>query len=387
MEAELNVDGATCPASRRTRTARPRSPSARAPATAASARQPRPVPHGLRGRARGQGGEQDLRAHNVDQAIGEGNYGRLGPGQQQRYTHAQAETQFAQPATGGTPDEQPGAMPEIFASPRPGRTRTSTAAGRAGRCSCRPGATTGPRGRPSTSSSASGPTSGAAGSRWCRRCRTARRASRAATSGSAAAGGRARRAAGAATDGARHERGRRGPLRIGHTLPRGADVARSRSTGGAWRPDARVTNRGLEVSVAVARRPPHAGGDGGGLRAGGWGGGARRARRPLRGRERRPPRTSRHAVRGEGPSCRRHWDVDPAIVGVNVNIAAICASGHRTGRTLPLGPRALSEPAFDLAAGRRSAGEAAARDLRCSASNSASGLMTSPRCSSECRRP
>ncbi|MDP9220165.1 MAG: glycogen debranching protein, partial [Actinomycetota bacterium] len=43
------------------------------------------------------------------QSVGEGNYGRLGAGQQQRYTHALAETMFAEPATGGTPDEQPGA--------------------------------------------------------------------------------------------------------------------------------------------------------------------------------------------------------------------------------------------------------------------------------------
>ncbi|MEA2211174.1 MAG: hypothetical protein QOF83_1122, partial [Solirubrobacteraceae bacterium] len=49
-------------------------------------------------------------------AVGEGNYGRLGPGQQKRYTDANAETMFAEPATGGTPDEQPGAMPEIFPS-------------------------------------------------------------------------------------------------------------------------------------------------------------------------------------------------------------------------------------------------------------------------------
>ena len=50
------------------------------------------------------------------QAVGEGNYGRLGPGQQRRYTDANAETMFGEPATGGTPDEQPGAMPEIFPS-------------------------------------------------------------------------------------------------------------------------------------------------------------------------------------------------------------------------------------------------------------------------------
>ncbi|MGZ4292737.1 MAG: glycogen debranching protein [Solirubrobacteraceae bacterium] len=50
------------------------------------------------------------------QAVGEGNYGRLGPTQQQRYTDANAETMFSEPATGGTPDEMPGAMPEIFPS-------------------------------------------------------------------------------------------------------------------------------------------------------------------------------------------------------------------------------------------------------------------------------
>jgi len=55
------------------------------------------------------------------QAVGEGNYGRTGPEQQRRYTDANAETQFSEPATGGTPDEQPGAMPEIMPSePAPG---------------------------------------------------------------------------------------------------------------------------------------------------------------------------------------------------------------------------------------------------------------------------
>ena len=61
------------------------------------------------------------------QAVGEGNYARLGEEQQQRYTDAAAETQFGQLATGGTPDEQPGAMPEIFPSrPAPGAPPTST---------------------------------------------------------------------------------------------------------------------------------------------------------------------------------------------------------------------------------------------------------------------
>jgi hypothetical protein len=51
------------------------------------------------------------------QAVGEGNYGRLGPDNQQRYTGAEAEPMFAEPWTGGTPDEQPGALPEILPSP------------------------------------------------------------------------------------------------------------------------------------------------------------------------------------------------------------------------------------------------------------------------------
>jgi hypothetical protein len=54
------------------------------------------------------------------QSIGEGNYGRLGPGQQQRYIHALASPMFAEPATSGTPDEQPGAMPETFPAPDQG---------------------------------------------------------------------------------------------------------------------------------------------------------------------------------------------------------------------------------------------------------------------------
>jgi hypothetical protein len=52
-------------------------------------------------------------------AVGQGNYGRLGADQQRRYTDANAEPQFSQPATGGTPDEQPGAMPEIMPSNAP----------------------------------------------------------------------------------------------------------------------------------------------------------------------------------------------------------------------------------------------------------------------------
>jgi hypothetical protein len=48
-------------------------------------------------------------------AVGEGNYGRLGPAQQQRFTTANRRLQLP------TPDEQPGAMPEIAPSPGFGR--------------------------------------------------------------------------------------------------------------------------------------------------------------------------------------------------------------------------------------------------------------------------
>ncbi len=54
------------------------------------------------------------------QSIGEGNYGRLAADQQGRYIKALTDPMFSQPATDGTPDEQPGAMPEIFASPDQG---------------------------------------------------------------------------------------------------------------------------------------------------------------------------------------------------------------------------------------------------------------------------
>src|SRR6185295_3192142 len=71
------------------------------------------------GRGGGADGNGDLEIFSLTtsiQAVGEGNFGRLGAGQQKRYTDANAETMFSEPATGNTPDEQPGAMPEIFPS-------------------------------------------------------------------------------------------------------------------------------------------------------------------------------------------------------------------------------------------------------------------------------
>ncbi len=75
--------------------------------------------NGCGGGADGKGDTEIFSLTTSIQAIGEGNYGRLGADQQQRYTDANAETMFSEPMTGNTPDEQPGAMPEIFPSTPP----------------------------------------------------------------------------------------------------------------------------------------------------------------------------------------------------------------------------------------------------------------------------
>ena len=72
---------------------------------------------GCGGGPAGAGEAQIFSLNTAIQAVGEGNYGRLGAEQQRRYTDANVETMFAQPATNGTPDEMPGAMPEIVPSP------------------------------------------------------------------------------------------------------------------------------------------------------------------------------------------------------------------------------------------------------------------------------
>jgi hypothetical protein len=72
---------------------------------------------GCSGGPEGRGERTIFGLNTAIQAVGEGNYGRLGPGQQQRYTDAEAEPMFGEQWTGGTPDEQPGALPEILPSP------------------------------------------------------------------------------------------------------------------------------------------------------------------------------------------------------------------------------------------------------------------------------
>ncbi|HEY3630407.1 MAG TPA: hypothetical protein VGL21_05880 [Jatrophihabitantaceae bacterium] len=121
MEAELHVDGQTVPGA--------------APfdhgTTALAGREndcysgtppfnPGLFHTGCTGPPSGQGEKVIYGLTTSIQSVGEGNYGRLGPDQQGRYTNALAQTMLGEPATGGTPDEQPGAMPEIFPSPDQG---------------------------------------------------------------------------------------------------------------------------------------------------------------------------------------------------------------------------------------------------------------------------
>ncbi|HYZ28429.1 MAG TPA: hypothetical protein VE570_05175 [Thermoleophilaceae bacterium] len=80
---------------------------------------------GCEGGPEGQGERTIFGLNTAIQAVGEGNYGRLAEDQQKRYTDAEVEPMFGEPYSGGdevhhtpgTPDEQPGASPEIFPSP------------------------------------------------------------------------------------------------------------------------------------------------------------------------------------------------------------------------------------------------------------------------------
>jgi hypothetical protein len=64
----------------------------------------------------GAGEKQTFTLNTAVMAVGEGNYGRLGSAQQERFTTANRRLQLP------TPDEQPGAMPEIAPSPAYGRS-------------------------------------------------------------------------------------------------------------------------------------------------------------------------------------------------------------------------------------------------------------------------
>lgn len=71
---------------------------------------------GCGGGPTGNGEKTIFSLNTAVMAVGEGNYGRLGAGQQQRYTAANRRLQLPDP------DEQPGAMPEIAPSPDYGRS-------------------------------------------------------------------------------------------------------------------------------------------------------------------------------------------------------------------------------------------------------------------------
>ena len=122
-EAELTIDGRARP---RARVERPRDAARAALHETPCFSGERPLNRGLFHTGCGGGptgaGEATIFSLNTAiQSVGEGNYGRLGAEQQKRYTDANVETMFAEPATNGTPDEQPGAMPEIVPSPAFGK--------------------------------------------------------------------------------------------------------------------------------------------------------------------------------------------------------------------------------------------------------------------------
>ena len=117
MEAELTRDGRAEPGLARPDHAPRRSALLESPASATL----RALPHRAARAATGGPGPAELQAFTLNTsivAVGEGNYGRLGPDAQRRWTTAPAR-----PAARA--DEQPGAMPEIAPSPT-GRDASST---------------------------------------------------------------------------------------------------------------------------------------------------------------------------------------------------------------------------------------------------------------------
>ena len=118
MEAELTSDGEATPGVAAHDHGTTALAGRETPATAATAPAATACSTPAAAAADGKGELRDLLARRPSiQAVGEGNYGRLGAGQQKRYTDANAETMFSEPADRASPpDEQPGAMPEIFPS-------------------------------------------------------------------------------------------------------------------------------------------------------------------------------------------------------------------------------------------------------------------------------
>ena len=201
---------------------------------------------GCNGGPEGKGETDVFSLNTAVMAVGEGNYGRLGRSQQRRYTDANRELMLP------SPDEQPGAMPEIAPSPPPRgrnldrctrcRSMVLQAWGNYGtmwpvvhqQLGVRPDL-----GRDRLTVVPQVPTL------------------------APIAGRRIRLGTGYAHVRAFH-RGKRyvtevdtatAPVRrlsIGHTLPRGSTVASARLDGRPVRVSQRLTNRGLEVTAATA---------------------------------------------------------------------------------------------------------------------------------------
>jgi hypothetical protein len=194
------------------------------------------------------------------QAVGEGNYGRLDS--QRRYTDAEAEPMFGQPYTSGTPDEQPGSLPEILPSPdfdRPSDTSDGTHDANIDRCwTCR---------------AMFVQAWGHYGTVWPVvhqqlgvRPDMGRDALEVVPQlpSNAPIAGRDIRLGKGSIDVAASRDGRRyrtevdadvdlRTLRVGHTLPRGSQVRSVTLDGRRADWDARTTNRGLEVTVEAGR--------------------------------------------------------------------------------------------------------------------------------------
>ena len=104
MEAELTVAAAPCPAWRRSSTATTALAGARdAVLQRHAAVQPRPVPHRLRRRADRRGRADDLLAEHRDPGRRRGQLRPPRREQQQRYTDANVEPMFGEPATAASP--------------------------------------------------------------------------------------------------------------------------------------------------------------------------------------------------------------------------------------------------------------------------------------------
>jgi hypothetical protein len=203
---------------------------------------------GCDGGPAGSAGEPQTFTLNTSiMAVGEGNYGRLGAAQQQRFTTANRRLQLPDP------DEQPGAMPEIAPSPQYSPTGSKDkkmteramvlqAWGNYGtawpvvhqQLGVRPDVG---RGRLEVVPQVPGGQSRVAGSS----IRLGRSGSLAVEASHDGATYRTRVQVGAPVS----------KLAIGHTLPAGAKVAKAKLDGRTVTPTTRSTNRGLEVTVAT----------------------------------------------------------------------------------------------------------------------------------------